>query len=59
MVENKTLNKSILLASAGIGLQMVGSICMLVASAGMVKEANRKLKQVIVRELSKQLEETK
>ena len=58
MVENKTLNKSVVLAAAGIALQTVGSVCTLVASVRMAKEASRKLKRVIVTELSRQLEGT-
>lgn len=58
MNENKAPNKNLILAAAGITLQTIGSICTLVASVRMAKEASRKLKRVIVTELSRQLEET-
>lgn len=54
---NKTPNKNMILAAAGIALQTIGGICTLVASVRMAKEASRKLKRVIATELSRQLEE--
>ena len=57
MPEKKIRNKALLLAAAGIGLQTVGSICMLAASVLTMKDASRKIRQGILRELSKQLEE--
>lgn len=51
MTEKKTMHKKLLLAAAGLGLQAAGSVCILVSSFAMMKEANRKLRQALIQHL--------
>lgn len=54
-MENKQRN--LILAAAGIGLQTIGGICLVIAAVGVVKDVNRQIKRSVYRELSKQLAE--
>jgi len=57
MVEHKAMHKSMILAAAGIGLQTVGNICLLIASVMTAQAVNKRIKQTIIKELEKQLNE--
>ena len=52
----KDAKHSAALAAVGITLQTLGSLCLFLATLGVVKEVNTHLKKAIVRELSKDLE---
>ena len=51
------MKKNLILSAVGIGLQTVGSICLIAAALGIGKEINQQIKKTVIRELSKQLDE--
>lgn len=53
--DKTALKKNIALSALGMGLQLMGSVCLFAATLGVVKEVNLQIKKAIIQELSKQV----
>lgn len=52
-LDRSVMKKNLILSAIGMSLQIIGSICLFIATLGIVKSINLQIKKALIEELSK------
>lgn len=55
-LDQSVMKKNLILSSIGMTLQVIGSICLFIATLGIVKNINLQIKNALIKELSKNID---